>query len=162
MSHFNLKSLAFYAVAIGTVVVLFSVTTRYGEANVKAPEDITGRYSIAKQDLPGCLNATPLSLDVRQSGVYLSAALVATDASEQVIKAVEQRPPLSGEWNNQQFSLAGSLPHLEGCQGTVAIAGTIQNGMMNGNLNLDSSSEKTVFTAQKELPEKAESKPQGH
>ncbi len=36
-NHFNLKSLAFYGAAIAFVVVLFSVTTSYGEAHVKAP-----------------------------------------------------------------------------------------------------------------------------
>lgn len=162
MSYFNLKSLAFYGAAIGAVVVLFTVTTRYGEANLKAPLDINGRYSIANQNLPGCLNTTPLLLDVRQSGVYLSGALVEANADERVIKAVEQRPPLSGKWNSQQFSLAGPLTHLEGCQGTVAIAGTIQDGTMNATLTLNSSPEQASFTAQKALPEKADSKTQVH
>ncbi|HEY9642975.1 MAG TPA: hypothetical protein V6C57_20975 [Coleofasciculaceae cyanobacterium] len=156
MSHFNLKSLAFYGAAIGAVVILFSFTTRYGEAHIKAPADITGRYPISNQTLPGCLNAKPLVLDIRQSGVYLAAALVEAKADKRVIKAVEQRPPLSGEWDSQQFSLTGSLTHIQACQETVAIAGTIQDGTMTANLNLDSSPEKIPFTAQKELPETAQ------
>ena len=162
MSHFSLKSLAFYGVAIGSVVLLFTVTTRYGEANAKAPQDVAGRYPISNQNLPGCLKAKPLVLKVKQSGVYLSAALVEANASEKLVQAIEQRPPLSGEWNNQQFMLTGSLPHMEGCQETVAIAGTIQNGTMNGVLNLNSSPEKIPFTAQKELPKETESEAQGH
>lgn len=150
MSHFNLKSLTFYGAAIGLVVILFSITTRYGEAHVKAPLDITGRYSISNQNLSGCLDAKSLLLDVKQSGVYLSAALLEANADERAIKAVEQRPPLSGEWNNQQFSLTGPLIHLEGCQGRVAIAGTIQDKTMNATLTLNSIPEKIPFTAQKE------------
>jgi hypothetical protein len=162
MSHFNLKSLAFYGTAIGAVVVLFSVTTSYGESHVKAPLDIDGRYSIASQNLPDCLAGRSLMLDLKQSGTYLSAALVEATATEKVIKAVEQRPPLSGEWNTQQFSLAGSLLHIEGCQGKVTIAGTIQDKTMNGTLSLNAPSGQASFTAQKESPEKAETKSQGH
>ncbi len=162
MSHVNVKSLSFYAAAIGAVVVLFTLTTRYGEANIKAPLDINGRYSLASQNLPGCLNGKSLMLDVRQSGVYLSGALVAANASERAIKAIEQRPPLSGEWNNQQFSLAGPLTHIQGCEGRVAIAGTLQEGTMNATLNLNSSPEKIPFTAQKESPEKDETSAQQH
>lgn len=161
MSHFNLKSLAFYGSAIGAVVVLFSVTTSYGESHVKAPLDIDGRYPLSSQNLPDCLAGKSLMLDLKQSGTYLSAALVEATATEKVIKAVEQRPPLSGEWNTQQFSLTGSLAHIEGCQGKVAIAGTIQDKTMNGTLALNSSSGQASFTAQKE-PEKAETKSQGH
>lgn len=162
MSHFNLKSLAFYAVAIGSVVILFSITTSYGETHVKAPLNIDGRYSMSTQTLPACLNAKSLLLDIKQSGTYLSAALLEANSSEKVIKAVEQRPPLSGDWNNQNFSLTGSLTHLEGCQGNVAIAGTIQNGNVNGTISLNSSSEQVPFTAQKQSPENAETQSQGH
>lgn len=166
MSHFNLKSLVFYGAAIGAVVVLFSVTTSYGESHVKAPLDIDGRYPLSSQNLPDCLAGRSLMLDLKQSGTYLSAALVEATATEKVIKAVEQRPPLSGEWNTQQFSLAGSLAHIEGCQGKVAIAGTIQDKTMNGTLSLNASSNassgQASFTAQKEAPEKAETKSQGH
>ena len=54
---FNLTSLAFYTGAIGAVVALFSFATAYGEANLKAPTKLDGRYRIAAQALPGCLKA---------------------------------------------------------------------------------------------------------
>lgn len=161
MSHFNLKSLAFYGTAIGTVIILFSVTTNYGESHIKAPLDIDGRYSISSQTLPDCLNAKPLFLDIRQSGIYLSGALVEAAAKEKVIKAVEQRPPLSGEWNNQKFSLLGSLTHMQECQGKVTISGTIQDRTMTGTLSLNSSTGQ-AFTARKESSETSETKPQSH
>ncbi|NJM66733.1 MAG: hypothetical protein HC851_14260 [Acaryochloris sp. RU_4_1] len=46
MSHFNKKSLIFYAGAIGSVVSLFSVVTAYGEAKLKPPKSITGSYQL--------------------------------------------------------------------------------------------------------------------
>lgn len=55
MSHFNLKSLAFYGVAIGSVLVLFKTVTAYGESNLKAPDKIGGIYRLEAQNLPECI-----------------------------------------------------------------------------------------------------------
>ncbi len=158
-NHFNLKSLTFYAAAIAIVVVLFSVTTNYGEAHLQAPRDIDGRYSIASDDLPGCLKSNPLALDVRQSGVYLTGALVTANASEKATKAIEQHPPLTGQWNNNQLSLAGSLTHLKGCEGMISINGAInQDNKLDGTISLNSAEAKP-FTAQRE---KQQPVAQGH
>ena len=37
MSHFKPKSLAFYAMAISSVFILFKVVSEHGEAKLKAP-----------------------------------------------------------------------------------------------------------------------------
>lgn len=158
MNHLSLKSLTFYGVAIGSVGVLFSLTTAYGEANLKAPQNINGRYPISNQALPGCLNSNRLLLDVKQSGIYLTADVLKADASETVMRAVEQRPLLSGQWNNQQFSLTGPLTHLDGCHETVTIAGTVNGETMNGTIRLNSVPE-AAFSAQREKPVP---KAQGH
>ena len=154
-NHFNLKSLAFYGAAIGLVVVLFSITTNYGEAYVKAPRDIDGHYPINGDDLPGCLKSNRLVLDIKQSGVYLTGALLAADASEKATKAIEQHPPLTGQWN-QQLSLAGSLTHLKACEGTITIKGSInQDNKLDGTISLNSAETKN-FTAQRQKPKPAE------
>ncbi len=151
-SHFNLKSLAFYGAAITFVVVLFSVTTNYGEAHLQAPRDIDGRYAIAGDDLPGCLKSHQLALDVKQSGVYLTGALIAANTSEKATKAIEQHPPLTGQWNTNQLSLTGSLTHLKGCDGTIAINGALnQDNKLDGTLSLNSAAK--PFTAQREKPQ---------
>jgi len=158
-NHFNLKSLAFYGAAIAFVVVLFSVTTSYGEAHVKAPRDIDGHYPIDGDDLPGCLKSNHLVLDIKQSGVYLTGALIEADTSEKATKAIEQHPPLTGKWDSQQLSLAGSLTHLRGCEGTITINGAInQDNRLEGAISLNSAETKN-FTAQREKPKPAA---QGH
>lgn len=151
-NHFNLKSLAFYGSAITSVVILFSVTTSYGEAHIKAPRDIDGHYPIDSDDLPGCLQSNRLMLDIKQSGIYVTGALLDVDADEKTTKAVEQRPPLAGQWNNEQLSLVGPLTHLKGCEGTVAINSTInQDNRLDGTVSLNSGEPKKL-SAQREKP----------
>jgi hypothetical protein len=158
-NHFNLKSLAFYGGAIAFVVVLFSLTTSYGEAHLKAPRDVNGYYPIDTNDLPGCLGSKRLTLDIKQSGVYVTGALLEADASEKATKAIEQHPPLTGQWNNHQLSLTGSLTHLKECNGTVTINGEIsEDNKLNGTISLNSAESKS-FTAQREKPKPAA---QGH
>lgn len=149
MSHFSPKSLAFYGCAIGSVVALFSLTTAYGEAHLQAPEAVDGRYPLTLQSAPACLQGKPLVLAVQQSGIYLTGFLLATDASEQTTKALEQRPSLSGRWENQQFSLAGPLVHLPGCQTRVRIEGLYQQGTLSGKLAWAEEGA-TEFTAQRQ------------
>lgn len=149
-SHFNWKSLAFYGAAIGFVVALFSVTTAYGEAHIQAPQDIDGRYVIDQQNLPGCLGNQPLALDIKQSGVYLTGALLPANADEKLTKSIEQHPPLTGDWNNQQLSLAGSLSHIPNCQASILLDGTIEQDNVKGTIRLNASSPPTTFTARRD------------
>jgi hypothetical protein len=37
MSHFNAKTLSFYGIAIGSVLLLFKTVSAYGETKLKAP-----------------------------------------------------------------------------------------------------------------------------
>ncbi len=98
-------------------------------------------------------------LDIKQSGVYLTGALIEADTSEKATKAIEQHPPLTGKWDSQQLSLAGALTHLKGCDGTITIDGAInQDNKLEGTISLNSAETKT-FTAQREKPKPAA---QGH
>lgn len=150
----NLRSIAFYGSAIAGVIALFSVTTAYGEAHLKAPEEIDGRYRIAPAGLPDCLNSRPLILVVQQSGTYLTGSLLPEAATEAVIAMAEERPLLAGRWNNQTLTLTGKVSGLPNCQQPVSIEGTVASQapkadrVLNGVLKLQASS--VSFTAQRE------------
>lgn len=159
MSHFSLKSLAFYGVAITSVVVLFKVVTAYGETNLKAPLLMDGDYRLSAKDLPGCLKSDGLVLNIKQSGTYLFGTLLPANANEKTVTSAAQKPSLSGRLNNQQITLAGSLPHLESCNSAAAssrtsIQGTVEKDTLTGKIRLSSIPTSTEFTATKEPPEK--------
>ncbi|XHX77979.1 MAG: hypothetical protein RBJ76_26685 [Stenomitos frigidus ULC029] len=149
-SHFNLKSLSFYAGAISFVVILFSVVTAYGEANLKAAQKIDGRYQIPAQDLPGCLKSDQLVLLVQQSGIYLTGSLLAADTIETLGKRAAERPSMTGNWEKQRLTLQGEARYLPKCQGTVTVEGTIAQQTLNGTLKLSSTPGTIPFTAQYE------------
>ncbi|MBW4574760.1 MAG: hypothetical protein KME08_05690 [Aphanothece sp. CMT-3BRIN-NPC111] len=167
MSHFSPKSLAFYGVAIGSVVVLFNVVSAYGESKLKAPPAIDGDYRISAQNLPGCLKADELILTVQQSGQYLSGYLLPADKGDQKHTTAEEKPSLSGLWQNQQLNLSGSVPHLKSCNNSAAqteasgspsvnIEGRVQEKNLEGNIALSSVPGEVKFTAQQEAPVKQE------
>jgi hypothetical protein len=158
-SHFNPKSLAFYAIAIGSVVVLFSVTTAYGESHLRAPKAIDGRYPLSASALPGCLTSQNPVLLIQQSGVYVTGSLVTANADERTVKVAEERPSLKGNWNDDVLTLSGPLNHLNACQDTVQIQGTVNNHNLNGKLRLGSTPNEVEITAQQEEPKP---KAQGH
>lgn len=160
MSHFNLKSLAFYGIAIGSVVILFSVVTAYGKTNLKAPPAISGRYRLDAQNLPGCLKAEALVLTVDQSGEYLHGSLLAADTVEKT--AIQKKHPLEGELHNQQLSLVGPVPGITNCNqslnsgidsersSSVKIQGRFEGKTLLGQITLNSIPESAEFTAQQE------------
>jgi hypothetical protein len=158
MSHFNLKSLAFYGIAISSVVVLFKVVTAYGETNLKASLPMGGSYPIDAENLPGCLKSDSLVLNIKQSGTYLFASLLPANISAQAITAAVQKPSLSGRLSNQQLDLEGSLPQIKGCNSSptpssVKIQGAVNKDILTGQITLSSISTTTEFTAKQELPE---------
>ncbi len=159
-SHFNLKSLSFYGGTIAVVVVLFSVVTAYGEANLKAPSKIDGRYQIPAQDLPGCLKSDTLVLLVQQSGIYLTGSLLTADAVETLGKRATERPAMTGGWEQQQLTLQGATSYLPTCQGNVKIQGTIAQQTLNGTLNISATTGDVPFTGKLEAPQPKQS--QGH
>lgn len=108
------KLFAFYALSSTAVIVLFSAATTYGEANLKAPLKIDGLYRIDRAELPGCLNNRTLLLLLQQSGTYVSANLLSDRDREKT--SVEEKPSLSGRWQNQQLVLEGPVTHISECK----------------------------------------------
>lgn len=153
MSHFNLKSLAFYGTAIGSVVVLFTAVTAYGNNHLKAPPAVDGRYQLDAENLPGCLKGSPLVLTIQQSGEYLGGYLLPGDIVEK--KLPQKKVTLAGKLHNQQLSLSGSVPGITRCQkGTaVTIQGQLQGKTLIGKIALGSSPQPADFTAEEESPE---------
>jgi hypothetical protein len=143
--------MSFYGVAILFVMALFSVTTNYGEANLKAPMKIAGRYRITAKNLPGCLKSEPLVLSIEQSGIYLSGSLLEADERIQTQTAAKKKPDLTGLWENQNLSLSGDLIHLRSCEPeelTIQIQGSIAKNLLKGTLKLGS--ETVPFIARRE------------
>ncbi|MBW4579174.1 MAG: hypothetical protein KME42_06340 [Tildeniella nuda ZEHNDER 1965/U140] len=159
-SHFTLKSLSFYGSAIAFVIILFSVVTTYGEANLKAAEKIDGRYQIPAQDLPGCLKSEQLILLVQQSGIYLTGSLLTADTADTLEKRATERPSMTGNWENQRLTLHGDASYLPKCQGEVKLQGTIAQQSLNGTLNLSATPSDIPFSAKLEAPQPTQS--QGH
>jgi len=153
MKHFfALKSLSFYGGAIAAVIVLFGVTTTYGESHLKAPSAIEGRYQLVPQDLPDCLSVKPLVLLIRQSGRYLTGALLPADANAKQLKTAEEHPFLSGNWDNRQLILQGSAGDHLHCQNPLTIQGNLTKDKLSGTLRLGSAATETRFTAQLQIP----------
>jgi len=155
-NHFNFKSLAFYGIAIGSVLILFNVVTAYGEKNLKAPAPIEGRYRLnLSQNLPNCPQKSNLVLDIQQSGIYLNGSLLPADTDIQQAKSGEKRPFLNGKLTPQQLNLAGTLP-TNVCNNRVAQAITIQSQLegknLKGQIALGSIPKAIEFTAQQEAP----------
>lgn len=153
MSHFNLKSLAFYGTAIGSVVVLFSVVTSYGNSHLKASPAVDGRYRLDAENLPGCLKGSPLVLTIQQSGEYLGGYLLPADIVEK--KLTQKKVSLSGKLHNQQLSLSGLVPGITRCQKgtTVVIQGQLQGKTFVGKITVSSIPQPADFTAAEEPPE---------
>ena len=151
-NHFTLRSLSFYGGAIAFVVILFSVVTAYGEASLKAPQKIDGRYQIPAQDLPGCLKSEQLVLLVQQSGIYLTGSLLTADTVDTLGKRATERPSMTGNWENQRLTLHGDASYLPQCQGDVSLQGAIAQQALNGTLNLSAAPGDIPFTAKLEVP----------
>ncbi len=166
-NHFNAKSLSFYAVAIGSVLLLFNVVTAYGENNLTAPKTIGGSYRLSfTNSLPGCLQIAPLVLQLDQSGTYVNAAVlkpVAKDAQSSM--SAEEKLTLTGLFKNQQLFLTGKVPRSVLCnqpqasgESAIALTSRIEGENLAGSIALNGEPLKTPFTAQKEaLPTSAPS-----
>ena len=158
MSHFSPKSLAFYAIAIGSVAVLFKVVTAYGETNLKAPAAIAGTYRFDANNLPGCLKSDSLVLIIEQSGVYLSGNLRSSNTNQQQATTAKDKPTLAGRFETQGLSLSGLVPNLTGCTGEtttaqnsfVKLRGNVEGETLKGKISLTENAPSTDFTAQRE------------
>lgn len=149
--HFNVRSLIFYATAIGSVVVLFTVTTAYGERNLQAPRPIHGRYPLAMQVPTECLQAKPVYLLLQQSGIFLTGSLLPADASEQVVRIARERPSLSGQWQNDQLTLTGPLGRSWDCVAMVKLEGKLSEDTLKGLLSLSPWPTPIPFTGDREV-----------
>ncbi len=158
------KFLLFYGASLGFVVTLFSVATSYGESQLKAQGPIGGQYLLSPaQPLPSVQSSSDQSplpcqclfvqsaaiavkgrgttslaqslLSLQQSGRYVTANILAADASTQQKKTASQRPALIGRWDTHQLNLAGQVL---GCPQSVTLQGTIKNGLLVGAIQMGS------------------------
>jgi hypothetical protein len=133
MHHFNLKSLAFYGVAIGSVLLLFKVITVYGENNLKAPRALSVKYRLVlSESLPDCAKSDALMLHLQQSGVYLNASLAPTGGNA-TSSVIENQAPLTGTLTNDSLNLTGKVHHDVLCNYPVAAAAASPNSQNNLN-----------------------------
>ena len=170
MSHFNIKSLAFYGIAIGSVTVLFKVVTAYGEANLKAAPAIAGDYRFDATNFPECLKSDAFVLTIEQSGVYLSGNLKSDNKPVDGKTTTPEKPSLAGKWENQGLSLSGVVPNLTGCgestgggsqKSLVKLRGIVEGESLKGKISLVENAVATDFTAQK-VKKGQQQKEQGH
>lgn len=163
MKHFNFKSLGFYGAAIIGVVVLFEAVTTYGEANLKAPASIDGRYRLSyTQNLPNCAKSDTPVLTIEQSGIYLNGFLLPANSDTQKGKGGKQKPSLTGQFSNQQLSLIGTVPsstlcnkpvsQAESTSSSVMIQSRVEGENLEGKITLSGIAESIGFTAQREAP----------
>jgi hypothetical protein len=109
MNHFNFKSLAFYGVAIGSVLILFKTVSAYGETNLKAAVTMNNRYRLQlAENLPNCKKSDGLTLNILQSGIYLNASLLPGSDKKKSTTA-QEKPSLTGLFQNQQINLSGKV-----------------------------------------------------
>ncbi len=110
MPKFHFKSLTFYAIAIGSVLLLFKIVTNYGENNLKAPVAISGRYRLTElENLPNCQKPDSLILDIQQSGMFLSGSLLSATNTKELSPTSENNSSLIGKLNNQQLTITGKV-----------------------------------------------------
>ncbi len=146
MKVLSLKAFLFYGLTIAFVVVLFSITTSYGETHLKAAAPIAGRYKFVNSD---CLEGLTLRLD--QSGRYLTAAIVLPD------RPIVAPATLSGTWSGLQNSsipltLSGTIPSLPNCYPAqkVWVQGKLENKVFAGQLIFDQG-ERVPFRSELEV-----------
>ena len=115
MSHFNQKSLIFYGVAIGAVVILFRLVTWYGTTHLRAPASIYGDYGLTLGPSPQCAQPSPLVLTIQQSGTYLNGRLEVVDLDRPPHREEGVVLPLKGQWQPPAVNLQGRLARVNVC-----------------------------------------------
>ncbi|AFY77028.1 MAG: hypothetical protein IGR93_20595 [Hydrococcus sp. C42_A2020_068] len=150
--HFNLKSLTFYGVMIGSVLVIFKTITAYGENYLKAPSSVAGNYRINARALPECFDQETLNLNLEQSGIYLFGNLSTN----------EQKIILDGKINGEQVFLSGKADRIAQCQITnknpgIEIKGRAQEKTFIGAIRWNANPQGINFTGTLEtLPTQSE------
>ncbi len=169
MNNFNFKSLAFYAVAIGSVLLLFKTVTAYGENNLQPSKIIGDRYRLTlNENLPNCGKSNPLMLNIQQSGIYLNGSLLPENANADIGNQL----PLTGNLKNQQLSLSGKIDTDILCdfpnsrkdrQKSVIIQMQLQDqAEITGQLKVNDISQPLRFTATLQKAQEQTQKLQSH
>ncbi len=128
------KHLIFYISALASAIILFALVSAYGEANLKASIKIDGIYKItSKLD---CQNLNPV-LAIHQSGIYLSADLIAPETSESQVFG------LTGKLNQQQIFLAGKSTY---CAAKIVIKGEFAGKYLNGKITINDATTDFIST----------------
>lgn len=136
MPKLKFKTLAFYTIAISSVLLLFKIVTAYGENNLKAPIAISGRYRLTNlENLPNCQKPDTLMLNIQQSGMFLNGSLLSTTNTKQISPASENNLSLIGKLNNQQFTLSGKVSKTILCNNPTSQT-SVKNQPQPDNLNL--------------------------
>ncbi len=156
-SHFNVKSLTFYAVAIGSVLLLFNVVTAYGESKLKAPKTIGGSYRLTfANSFPGCPQIAPVVLQLDQSGTYVNAAILKPAEQNTHPMSAEEKLTLTGLFKNQQLTLAGNVAKSVLCgvspasgDSAIALTSQIAGDNLVGTISIQGEAAKTPFTGEK-------------
>ncbi len=169
MNHLSLKTLSFYAIAIGSVTVLFKVVTVYGEASLKAAPAINGDYRFDTTNLPECMKSDALILTIEQSGVYLSGNLKSDNQPVDGKNPTLEKPPLAGKWENQGLSLSGVVPNLRSCgestggsqKSLVKLRGIVEGESLKGKISLVENAVATDFIARR-VKKGQQQKERGH
>ena len=111
--NLNWKSLSFYGVAIGSVLMLFKVVTAYGESNLKASPAIGDRYRLTVDPKFTQLRKPEgLMLNIQQSGVYINGYLSLANTNAKVSTATAPKPTLIGRLSNQKLNLSGKISKI--------------------------------------------------
>lgn len=154
-SHFNLKSLIFYGIAIGSVFILFKVVSAYGENNLKAPHSIAGEYRLVEtQNFSNCLKNLE-TLKIEQSGIYLLGKL--SSNNREIV--------LDGKLNGEQILLTTKTEQVAQCQAKdslnlFTIKGKAKDKIFAGKIIWNSVLPETNFTAK--LEESPTQQPESH
>jgi hypothetical protein len=159
MNHFKFKSLAFYGVAISSVLLLFKTVSVYGENKLKAPQPVNGRYLLTlSENLPNCEKSDTLTLNIQQSGIYLNASIL--PANDKV--DTDEKHSLAGIFRNQQLNLSGKVgrsilcniprPQNDPLNSVKIQMQLVDKGNMTGQLTVNGIPQTLKFTA---VPEKA-------
>jgi hypothetical protein len=165
-NHLNVKTLSFYGIMIGSVVMLFKIVSAYGESNLKAPQNFSGTYNITSENLPECLKSKNLNLTIEQSGIYVFGNVSPSTDEKNLNKNEHIKINLEGRMQGDKISLLGESKNFNVCPPlgsnnrseilTMNISPQNKN-IVVGNIIWNSGSQPTNFTAELQNTEDKES-----